>query len=308
MVGEPSKIRDIYVLPVTGAAQVGLKLTDASGVVIDDILVNSNNAAQLAGIWIDSTANNFGNNLRNIFCGNFPSNTPAILVKPTGGSIKSLSIIGARCEQSAGNSCTTVFFDGAGVANAVVINPTMTANSGQHDVVGMSNGASGVVVINASGFLHRYAIADWVNNVQVAANCSFYSQEKTHDVIRTPMFRFLAGDAGTCGRIDLFNASGGEFLGWRFHDATGTADWGNPSKGFRWMNAALTAPMLTVGNTGIIAFGPSGASTSIITNTGNPEEVYTAPIGSLFLRIDGGTGSTLYVKQLGTTSSGWGAM
>lgn len=307
-VGEPSKIRDVYVLPVTGASQVGIKLTDASGVVIDDITVNSNNAAQLAGIWIDTTINSFGNNLRNIFLGNFPTGTPGILVKPTSGTIRSLSIIGARCEQSAGNSCTTVFFDGSGVANAIVINPTMTANAGTHDVVGMSNGASGVVVINSSGFLMRYTIADWVNNVQVSADCSFYSQEKTNDVIRTPMFRFLAGDSGTCGRVDLFSAGGSEFLGWRFHDATGTADWGNPSLGFRWMKANLSAPMLTVGNTGTIGFGPSGASTMIFTNTGNPEGVYTAPIGSLFLRIDGGTGSTLYVKQLGTTSSGWGAM
>jgi hypothetical protein len=31
----------------------------------------------------------------------------------------------------------------------------------------------------------------------------------------------------------------------------------------------------------------------------------SAPVGTIFLRTDGGTGTTLYVKESGTGTSGW---
>jgi hypothetical protein len=43
----------------------------------------------------------------------------------------------------------------------------------------------------------------------------------------------------------------------------------------------------------------------IRSGTGTPEGVVTAPVGSLFLRKDGGAGSTLYVKETGTGNTGW---
>jgi len=44
----------------------------------------------------------------------------------------------------------------------------------------------------------------------------------------------------------------------------------------------------------------------VLTGTGDPEGVVTAPVSSLFLRSDGGTDTALYVKETGTdTSSGW---
>lgn len=38
---------------------------------------------------------------------------------------------------------------------------------------------------------------------------------------------------------------------------------------------------------------------------GDPDGVITAPVGSLFLRTDGGTGTTLYVKESGVGNTGW---
>lgn len=38
---------------------------------------------------------------------------------------------------------------------------------------------------------------------------------------------------------------------------------------------------------------------------GSPEGVYTAPIGSLYLRTDGGASTSLYVKESGTGNTGW---
>jgi len=54
--------------------------------------------------------------------------------------------------------------------------------------------------------------------------------------------------------------------------------------------------------TGILTLG----GLKIVTGTGDPSGVVAAPVGSLFLRSDGGTSTTLYVKETGTTtSSGW---
>lgn len=41
------------------------------------------------------------------------------------------------------------------------------------------------------------------------------------------------------------------------------------------------------------------------TGTGDPEGVVVAPVGTLFLRRDGGTDTTLYVKETGTGDTGW---
>ncbi len=41
--------------------------------------------------------------------------------------------------------------------------------------------------------------------------------------------------------------------------------------------------------------------------TGTPEAVVTAPIGTLYLRADGGASTTLYVKTSGSGNTGWTA-
>lgn len=43
----------------------------------------------------------------------------------------------------------------------------------------------------------------------------------------------------------------------------------------------------------------------ILCGTGSPEGSKTAPVGSLYLRSDGGASTTLYVKQSGTGNTGW---
>jgi len=43
----------------------------------------------------------------------------------------------------------------------------------------------------------------------------------------------------------------------------------------------------------------------VLQGTGSPETVVTAPVGTLFLRTDGGAGTTLYVKESGAGNTGW---
>jgi len=57
-------------------------------------------------------------------------------------------------------------------------------------------------------------------------------------------------------------------------------------------------------------FGPSsGAGVCFIKHgTGTPEGAVTSQVGSLFLRRDGGSNTTLYVKESGTGDTGWAAI
>lgn len=54
-----------------------------------------------------------------------------------------------------------------------------------------------------------------------------------------------------------------------------------------------------------IIFGSASSGVVIRSSTGSPESAVTAPIGSLFLRSDGGAGTALYVKESGSGNTGW---
>jgi len=43
----------------------------------------------------------------------------------------------------------------------------------------------------------------------------------------------------------------------------------------------------------------------LYSGTGSPETVVTAGVGSLYLRTDGGSGTTLYIKESGSGNTGW---
>jgi hypothetical protein len=56
-------------------------------------------------------------------------------------------------------------------------------------------------------------------------------------------------------------------------------------------------------------FRPGTGAPRWTSGTGSPEGVLGAPVGSMFLRTDGGTGTTLYIKETGAGSNtGWAAM
>ena len=49
----------------------------------------------------------------------------------------------------------------------------------------------------------------------------------------------------------------------------------------------------------------AGVVVSILAGTGTPEGAYTAPVGSMYLRTDGGAGTSHYVKESGAGNTGW---
>ena len=42
-----------------------------------------------------------------------------------------------------------------------------------------------------------------------------------------------------------------------------------------------------------------------LSGNGTPETFVTAPVGSLYSRLDGGANTTLYVKESGISNTGW---
>ncbi|WP_307030397.1 hypothetical protein [Arthrobacter globiformis] len=49
----------------------------------------------------------------------------------------------------------------------------------------------------------------------------------------------------------------------------------------------------------------NGVSVNIIAGTGSPEGARSAPVGSVYLRSDGGAATSLYIKETGTGNTGW---
>ena len=108
------------------------------------------------------------------------------------------------------------------------------------------------------------------------------------------------------------NASGTyeEYLWPRWADNTmylnyGTGGWNirNGTSDTRFFATSAGKFSLFVPTEGI-EFGWSSGP-RIMAGSGTPENVVTAPVGSLWLRTDGGTGTTLYVKESGTGNTGW---
>ncbi len=63
--------------------------------------------------------------------------------------------------------------------------------------------------------------------------------------------------------------------------------------------------VFSVTDDGVLSLGT--ADLLITHGSGTPEGAVTAPVGSLYLRTDGGAGTTLYVKESGTGNTGWAA-
>lgn len=72
---------------------------------------------------------------------------------------------------------------------------------------------------------------------------------------------------------------------------------------FVGLNSNTGNNFLKAGIKGIAVLGPSGPSIQM--GTGDPSGVVTAIAGSMWLRTDGGAGTTFYVKESGTGNTGW---
>jgi purine nucleosidase len=67
----------------------------------------------------------------------------------------------------------------------------------------------------------------------------------------------------------------------------------------------VSDPFGTIGNVTANRLYFQSQGNFIAHGTGTPEGSLTAPVGSLYLRDNGGAGTTLYIKESGTSNTGW---
>lgn len=131
----------------------------------------------------------------------------------------------------------------------------------------------------------------------LVSGCSAVSNTDDGIVVRSDRCRILSnvitGNAGT--GLDIIAGADENRIDGNYFASNGTAmgDAGTNNR-FGLMNDGLSAPYLL-------------SSLRILAGTGTPEGVYSATVGSLFLRTDGGATTTLYVKTSGTGNTGWTA-
>jgi hypothetical protein len=97
------------------------------------------------------------------------------------------------------------------------------------------------------------------------------------------------------GEAWIFLANGGKYR-IVVKDSAGATVWSQDGINGDGLGYQFEADSLKLGNV-----------PTITTGTASPEGVVTAPIGSLFLRQDGSTSTTLYVKTAGAGDTGWTA-
>lgn len=105
--------------------------------------------------------------------------------------------------------------------------------------------------------------------------------------------QFVAKDAGstTYFRVDTSN-----------HWFGG----GNAADLRMYSDAISTVVAAISGTNGGYYFGlPGTGIVQIRMGSGSPESAVTAPVGSFYLRSDGGSGTTVYVKESGAGNTGW---
>lgn len=77
-----------------------------------------------------------------------------------------------------------------------------------------------------------------------------------------------------------------------------------------WADDPIGATPITAAKLNHMEAGIADASVNngrILFGAGSPEAAVVAPVGTLFLRTDGGVGTSLYVKEVGVGNLGWAA-
>jgi hypothetical protein len=178
----------------------------------------------------------------------------------------------------------------------------------------------------ASGSVNRALIVNtgYVNLSYASGSANLY---KTLNGSNSP-FRILDK---TTGIITLQNCSGANVTGIDFVDDSTGANTGFENNVFQynygtmynkinsyqnagalynhaWYKDTQTQPYAAVSpfyNGFLMGDGTAQPAVIIRAGTGTPEGAVAAPVGSLYLRMDGGAGTSLYVKQTGTGNTGW---
>lgn len=242
-------------------------------------------------------------------------------VTPTGSAITGIT---ANNYHQFGNTGMSVYdlFSNLRVNNLVATNATLGQSTGglAANLIGGTFGAQILTMQRDSlsqtvGFgVGTDAIIGWNVTDNVGINYMFGDASSTS-------WLGGAGNGGAAPR-PLFvrpeNASSGTDSPGASFTLQGSAGTGNNTTGgsiiFQTPDAGASGTAVqsyttkvTIERDGDMTVSGNITSSNIRSGTGTPEGAVTAPVGTLFLRTDGGAGSTLYVKESGSGNTGWAA-
>lgn len=113
------------------------------------------------------------------------------------------------------------------------------------------------------------------------------------------------GSAAASHRISITNNRGsGCVSGVRIPGPTGAASFTTPPIVHGNDFNSATTPLNIGSNVYIVVAGNNG-DRKMLRGAGTPESNIAAPIGSTYMRTDGGAGTSFYVKESGTGTTGW---
>lgn len=101
------------------------------------------------------------------------------------------------------------------------------------------------------------------------------------------------------------NAAKGSRMQFLIERTTSTVSWDSVYKTPPSVPESQTTFVEFITPDGTNWYPSAGTLGFIMRGAGSPETVVTAPIGCLWLRTDGGAGTTLYVKESGSGNTGW---
>ena len=255
-------------------------------------------------LWLNNTYSADGSSL----------SVPIINMIDTRGSVcNAQSFIGGRIIGSTGATSVQVFLECQN-ASAWAYNNRFQDINVEIAPYGFlqANGQYGLVIDNVE-------IAD----TTLAADCIVLSKYSTTGLnTRQTLLQsvWFLGNAG--GSYDILDADGGwttTVIASGGVTGTSTLNAGNgltviggewssiTNQDARYTTRIETDSGFQVGYAGYYGFGGE-TGPEISSGADTPEGAITAPIGSLFLRNNGGAGTTLYVKESGTGNTGWVAM
>lgn len=213
------------------------------------------------------------------------------------------------------------YYNSGNIANAIVAKSSGAFGNGSIEVWATSvNGANASSPVfsfgygtyaESAGFYNKSYLPFHVGDLRVDGLPSDGKRIYVRSDMPIPSYSNMAYCAGDA---TYQNRAGGDSI------LEGGGNAGNGAGGHAVLRASLSSASSGVTNakTDVLRamandnirlqlYGDVGSATSaqLIAGTGTPEGVVTATVGCMFLRTDGGAGTTLYVKETGSGNTGW---
>lgn len=171
------------------------------------------------------------------------------------------------------------------------------------------------------------AVTQTFNNAGVVCRGLEYAVTDTNSAAGSTLLRLLGGASGTAVKmavkkegtwvqnyyginIQIYDDDGttlrayltqGRWIAKDFNDSANTTSLGRDGAANGGVALAKSSPIVFSGG----AQWYAAEACRMLSATGAPEGVVSAGVGSVFLRQDGGAGTTFYIKETGTGNTGW---